>query len=752
VNIFIKNIEPVISYYPGFLAERFKDHFAQISTDTLLRLKSSIKDVHRVIDGAVSPEIEIICKKLPIPPQGILDHDFVFGYKGTDGTLVPGIIESNTVLIEYAKKYPKHWEIVQRALGCVRQKSVHACAVVLTNEPITSLIPTTSIGSCKNPVTQYTANWVEEIGGLKYDFLGVNSLNDIQKAIDLIQKRRGYLPKDEIIDGVRVPGLRVVPFQDALYDIWALPEHLEVFDDICSGKTETVFQFNTGSAKQWLKEFYVDSTPVLKSICDLGVFTALDRPGPLDAFVEEGGLRRNMLQEFASRAKGENPIGANEYLNKFFPETYGVIVFQEQLTKVFQILGNTTPEQADEFRVHVGKKKMSEVVKDRDIFLAGASPKLGTEEAERIWGMLLTFAQYGFNKSHAIAYVVISFACAFLKHYFPLEWWCAVLQNATRKEIDEDFWMHCGKLVLPPDIRLSKNIFTIEGDKIRAPISLLNGVGPKAHNELSALTFNNIEELCQKIYDKRVKEGQTITEEVVDKKGITKTQTKIKLASTALGNALLSKLIITGVADSLFPTECADLYSKLALFYTTKARIEKKRASPIDASLLETTPLQRFLLKKEIFPFYSENLMRLVAEKLGIEKMTPKGEYYEYVLKREFNGDDYCPIVPGKVCKAILDSKNNSTLNLPPKFMFGVVAYISAVEWFWNNKAARVSFSVDEERFTVVRWANKKEKDKNFGPLLPKNIEKSIAVITLCRWDIGKDFSVDQTQIVEAGQ
>jgi hypothetical protein len=114
---------PILSW----LKTRFGDHCAQISTVSMMRLRSSIKDVHRVRDGRVSPEIEQICKKLPIPPQGVEDHDFVFGYKDADKNNVPGIIETDEVLKAYVKTYPEHWSIVVKALGLVRSRGRHAC-------------------------------------------------------------------------------------------------------------------------------------------------------------------------------------------------------------------------------------------------------------------------------------------------------------------------------------------------------------------------------------------------------------------------------------------------------------------------------------------------------------------------------------------------------------------------------------------------------------------------------------------------
>jgi DNA polymerase-3 subunit alpha len=143
------------------------------------------------------------------------------------------------------------------------------------------------------------------------------------------------------------------------------------------------------------------------------------------------GSEHNMLVEFARRARGEPPIGNYKLLDDLFPETYGVFCYQEQLTKLYQKVGQTTGAEADEFRVHISKKQKEKVIKDKAIFMKGAVPMVGEKIAEDLWSKMETFSEYGFNKSHAVCYVIIGYACAFLKHYYPLEWWTAVMTNAS---------------------------------------------------------------------------------------------------------------------------------------------------------------------------------------------------------------------------------------------------------------------------------------------------------------------------------
>jgi DNA polymerase III alpha subunit len=333
----------------GFIYKRFGDHVAAISTETKLRLKSSIKDVARSKRGFVPPELEALCKKFPDPPQGVEDIDFIFGYVGDDQKEVKGLIEENKDLQGYIQEYPDEWKIVQKMLGITRGYSRHACAYVFCNEPVSNFIPLTTISGIRT--TQYNAAGVEMVGGLKMDFLGLNSLQDIQSTIKLIQGRLGIPTEaDYKLDGKRVPAFRLVPFNGRFYDVWDLPtdERLKgiafdavvekmhgtidaidanrdlirneadlqaVFRDIAEGKTETVFQLSTNSARQWLKQFNYEKsegTKAIDSIEAISAFTALDRPGPLDAEVA-GRQRQSSQYACRIREPSERPGGGREY-------------------------------------------------------------------------------------------------------------------------------------------------------------------------------------------------------------------------------------------------------------------------------------------------------------------------------------------------------------------------------------------------------------------------------------------------------
>lgn len=717
--------EPLTDPTKGYLKQKFGENFCQISTDGKLRLKSSILDVHRTLDGNIPKDVSQLTASLDIPPQGIEDVDWVFGYEDpTTGMHVDGLIETDQRLADYAKKYPKQWEVVQKCLGVTRQKGRHASAYVIANRPVWEFIPMELVSDV--PCTSYTMNAVEEAGAWKMDFLGLNTLYDIGTCIQLIQKTDVWYVdgtkrewKEASINGRRVPAIRQIPTSEGIRDIWDLPEDQNVFRQICEGKTETVFQFNTDQAKMWYHLFWKDNDHLLRSIEDLSAFTALDRPGPLDAFVGEGDDRRNMLAEFAARARGEEPIGANPILDKMFPETYGVIVYQEQLQKAFQTIGKTTGIEADHFRQRIGKKKLQEVLeKDYPVFMRGARETVGEEEAQRLWKMLETFGQYGFNKSHSVSYAIIGYACAYLKYYFPLDWWCAVLRNADRQKVTGKFWNYVKDVLDVPDVALSGSEYEVQGQRIRAPFSLLKGIGEVTHNELIELRpFRDINEFCQKVEARRIANATT------DEKG------KKRKGRTTLGTALVTKLIISGTFDSLFPKD-TNIYDKLTM-YTEAKRVAEGANKPekIHSSFLNVPTVVRYLMRKSILPAYVEDLRPYaIVKKLATEKTALLDGNPVWLV----NGEQLAREVA-----------NDIPMDL------AAVGYVIEVKPFWKGRALKYQIEVDGERFEFNHWPPKETPPEKKMEAPEGVTNGSIVLVYLNRYKSDKPFTIRDIVLVQ---
>ena len=786
-----------------WLEKRFPGHFAQISTDTTLKLRSSVKDVARWKRakeghaGFVPPEMEDLVKKFEEAPQGVEDFDFVFGYKGAED-MVQGSIERDPALQRYIRDYPDEWDIVRKCLGLSRQKGRHASGYVITNSPIKEFIPLTSVGGVK--VTQFTAHSVEAAGAIKMDFLIVKVLRDIGNCIRMIQSRSpdqtlpwqsAYtLPDDPgvvvpsiRIGGLRVPLLNVVPSNGNYHDIWDLPEDQAVFRDFCNGDTETVFQFSTPGAVKWLRQFNFkkpDGSLVLDSITALAVFNALNRPGGLNAMVTKSGHkkiemvqqpthqvsgipeegtgadgkvwsppavpkptqicasdrqedRHNMLVEYSQRARG---LGKSPDIlpvfDELLPETYGVMVFQEQLQQMYQHLTGCTGPQAEEFRRNVAKKKMDAILKVYPSFIEGAGAKIGPEAAKAVWEFFVTWAEYGFNKSHAVSYSIIGYACAWLKHHFPLEWWTSVLGNADRKKIEEKFWPHCGHLIDNPDINKSGNSFVIDGNRILAPLDLIQGIGPAASAELNAgRPYVDLRDFCQKIANQKLK--KTI-EKDDDGKEV------VKSGRSALHRGIVNKLICSGVMDSLFGSETIDeIGQKLEAYERITAELAKKKKwQPVNPFYTTMNPMQRYQLKKGILSAYGADLIPMAIDmKIDGFKMTPTG--CEYAIDKG---------KIGVIRARDLEVFNEQTLLPSGGLKFIVLAYVVAdvrKKFHGTKDMAELTLDIEGQRQQFVQWPD----DEILPPEYRQNLKGSVVAAIIYRKNPDKPFVVSDIDIVQ---
>jgi DNA polymerase-3 subunit alpha len=771
----------------GWLIKNFGDKAAAISTKIGLRLKSSIKDVMRSRYGSVPGEIEGLCNRIPNPPQGINDEDWVFGYTADDGKEVRGFIEESPDLQEFVKKYPQEWEIVRGMLGIHRGFSRHASGWVIADEPISNFLPICKISGY--PTTQYDMVGVEARGGLKMDFLGLGTLRWIQDCIKLIQERHGGgIRKEPMkIDGVRVWGHQQVCDRDGKwYSIWELPSDQGVYRDIVEGRSETVFQLNTKGAQQWMREFnhWVKGEEgrrkAIASIMDVANFTSLDRPGPLDAHVEdtdgidgEPGKKYNMLQEYARRARGLPPIGDVQSLTRMLPETHGILVTQEGLERVYRDLTGCSGSEATEFRGNIAKKKMEKVEAAYPAFMERASQKIGPEEARKVWDMMVTFGRYGFNLSHAVAYAITAYACAWLKHHFPLEWWTAVLKNEPKKKILEKHWSHCKHLVLPPDVRYSRDAFCVEGESIRMPLSFLQGVGESAHAEIvEGLPYENIEDFCKKVYERRRRNAFPAVKKdgspKLDKAG----QQMMSLGRSSLHSGVMTKLILSGVMDSLFPPEML-LYEKFMEYNRLTEELKSKKsgkapklATKVDAAARLDT-LSRYQARKAILPVASESLLAVMLRSNQVAglTLTSSGEYRYSPTVQSYEGADDLKVFWDRIAAARIQLPSATLCHeganlrrfekdFDPKgqsVCVGAFLYVQKVEPFTyvrnekTQRALRVYADSCGEEFVFVAWP-----DRKTGKQVINLEGGEIIFAILSRYRQDKGSSVEAAQIIKA--
>ena len=413
------------------------DRVAQIATFGTLKAKAAIKDVGRAL-GFTFAETDMIAKLIPAPKQG-------FDYPLTES------MKMEPRLPELMKSDPRVKTLIEHALrleGLVRHASTHAAGVVLSNLPLVDHLPL-FVDKEGGIVTQFDMSCVEKIGLVKFDFLGLKTLTLIHDCLKLIESTQG----------VKID-LERLPLDDK-----------KTYRLLCKGNTTGVFQLESTG----IREMTVKIRP--NCFEDLVAILALYRPGPLDS---------GMAEEYIKRKHGkENFKYLHPHLEPVLKDTYGVIVYQEQVMQIAQILGGYTMGDADILRRAMGKKDPEEMAAQRERFVEGARKKnIDEKTATEIFDQMETFARYGFNKSHSAAYALVSYQTAYLKSHYPVEFMAALMTSEmgdTDKVIKN--LAECrekGIEVLAPDINESRSDFTPVGAKVRFGLAAVKSVGEKA--------------------------------------------------------------------------------------------------------------------------------------------------------------------------------------------------------------------------------------------------------------------------------
>lgn len=405
-----------------------KNHVAQIATFGTLAAKMALKDVSRVF-GLSPSEANVWSKAIPSVLGITLEK--AFKQSATLRKLVEEN-EKNTLLFETAKKIE----------GLPRHISTHAAGVVISDKPLTQYVPLQK-GGGEIFLTQYPMGNVEEIGLLKMDFLGLKNLSIIDNALNLVQRETG-----------KRLNLLNIPMQDQ--------ETLQLFR---KGDMVGIFQFESAGIKSVLRRLEPSSME------DIAAVNALYRPGPME-----------QIDTFIKRKKGVLPIVyPHESLSEILSVTYGVMVYQEQVMQVAARMGGYTLGQADILRRAIGKKQKSIIDKERQHFTSGAA-KLGytPEVAMQVYDYIERFANYGFNRSHAVAYSFIAYQMAYLKAHYPNAFFVALLNSALNNSTKmKEYIIEAKKRaikVLSPDINASFGGFSLINSQILFGFSSIKGL------------------------------------------------------------------------------------------------------------------------------------------------------------------------------------------------------------------------------------------------------------------------------------
>lgn len=460
----------------NYVLEKYgKDNIAQIITFGTMKARMTIKDVGRVLDVPLS-KVNAIAKLVPEDLNITLEK----------------ALEKEPELkafVEQDEEARKIMEIGKILEGSIRNTGIHAAGIIISGEPLSNLIPICSAKDSDIPVTQFSMKPVELVGMLKMDFLGLKTLTAIQTTVDNIQKATGVT-----IDWINLP-----------------LDDKKTFDLLNQGKTLGVFQLESGGMQDLARQLHLDC---FEEIIAVG---ALYRPGPMD-----------MIPSFIERKHGREKIeNDHPWMKEILAETYGIMVYQEQVMQIASRLANYTLGEGDVLRRAMGKKDMLEMSKQREKFKQGALQNGISETTSMlIFDKMEKFAAYGFNKSHAAAYGFLSYVTAYLKANTPKEWMAALMTcdshdlTKVSKFIREAHSM--GVPILPPDVNEAGITFLASPSGIRFAMAGIKGVGEGVVEAIIAERernghFKSLYDFLKRIDTKKI--GKKMIENIIEAGG-----------------------------------------------------------------------------------------------------------------------------------------------------------------------------------------------------------------------------------------
>ena len=493
-----------------------RESVCQIITFGTMASKAAIKDVGRALNMPYG-DVERIAKLIPPPVRG-------------RNVSISSAIEQVPELKAAFVGDPKVKELLDLALrieGCSRHSSVHAAGVVISPKPLHEIVPV-AISAKSELTSQYSMTDLEKVGMLKMDFLALTTLTVIADCLKTLEEK----------DGVRIDWNSIPLNDDATMNLFG------------EGRTDAVFQFESSGMQDICRRLKP------RELEDLSALNALYRPGPID-----GG----MIEDFIQRHRGDKPV---RYLvpemKEILSNTYGVLVYQEQIMQLAQKLAGYSLGDADMMRRAMGKKKREEMAIHEEKFVSGAvSRGIKKEKAEEIFNLMAQFADYGFNRSHSIAYAYVAFQTAYLKAHHPAHFYASVLSHESDDSAKVYKYSNelrsMGLKLLPPDVNESGEGFTPAGDSVRFGLNAIKGIGSSS---VRAMIDARKDGRFTSLFDfvARIDQG-------------------------AIGRRGLESLITAGAFDTLRPADCptnswrARLFAGIdtALAFSQKAWNDKRR-------------------------------------------------------------------------------------------------------------------------------------------------------------------------------
>jgi DNA polymerase III subunit alpha len=592
-----ENQEAIFEYIKGKYG---RDKVGHIGALQLNKSKMAIKDAYKVLrpDGEFS-EINEITSQLDSADQGEDEKEHYF--KLTD----PNDPEYSKILGEFMKQNPDIENIVVKLLNKVKTIKPHACGIVISDEPLDEQLPMW-IDKNNRYTTEYPGSECEKVGLVKIDILALSTLKDIASALRKIKERKGIeidINNLDVTDKETIEAFRV-------------------------GNTDTVFQFNTETLSGACK--LIKPT----SLEELGIINAIVRPGPLEAkFMETYIYRKNGIITEEQRVMPDGTYMNLPYdhpgIREITKETKGLCIYQEQMMKIFELVGGFSKKDVNVIRKAISKKNRAVLEDSKVKFKEYATTKLDPvwteDQVDAFYKDLEGWGNYAFNKSHAIEYSYLGFVCQYLKTHYPIEWWTGVLENASENDVQVAI-KNNPKLFLDPDINVSGNAFFLTADdKFQMPLIFIKGVGESAIDEIMKhKPFTSIEDFVKRMSRARCKANNGFS------------------------------LIIAGAFKSLHP-ELTEYQIMERYVAAMKEKGDKKIVIPEEYAMVGVDRLALDKAKKAVNPFYSFSIIDKYRELFDYQithidnlKLFKEGDIIivggmidEFLVKKAKNGKDF---------------------------------------------------------------------------------------------------------------
>ena len=653
---------------------KYGDKCAHVCTFAYLKLKNSLLDVYRAmvtqpmeleIDNAKrsgdlqlnaalasklrkqTDEFELMRKSLETIVPGVNDQELIHGYKDSEGILHPGLLESNNLFASWTKKYPELFEITEKILGLPRHIGVHAGGLIIAPVSLPEIVPVMQVDGV--PVVVYDKKVIQKQGLIKFDILGITTLDLIQGCLDELKNRNINL------------------------DIYNLPDNPDMWDIFLDGKCHTIFQWNKSSAARFAQKLKP------RSFKDLADGVALNRPGALDAIMTlSDGTKMTAADVYLGRKSGELPI---EYLHPslepILKDTLGVAFLQELIMKIMTDLFGYSEEQADDVRSQISDKNVKafeQIKKDAQSLLAKGWKQ---DQIDELYNQILAFSRYGFNSAHSVSYATLSYITAWLKYHYPLEWWRSVLTHSKEEDVLK-YWTSVYQFIGSPDVNELSDQYKIKNNKLVPPISSIKGIGDAVLNEINKNgPYTSLEDFFNKTSRRIINVG------------------------------VVQKLAISGAFDSLINREFYNPESKLRYVF---AILKKNDKENFPEKFQNLTPYEWYLELKRILPASAASLYGSIKKTPSVKMPFITKDLGENVSAQALRGKYV--LVNGKGLNSIIEEMSLVGRGYVEVCAYGYVKSLRRFSYKNNSRSAiEVNIDFDFLPYSGVIWAPYEESE-----------------------------------------